>query len=580
MRFWVQLKSKNKSILKKQIWQNSNFHQSIYPVGSLSIISVKPRPFSKIQNNLIFNPIKSKFKLSTKSTATTTKKSTFEISSIITEDGFKPIPEENIDESFRNEFKLLKPSVEDVRKRLLDGEEVLLYDSITKESGFWWKLNFWGWHVVAFFIIIGLGNTALMIWERPLVESQDILKSNNNDDGGDGNNIENERANKARGPNVPYKFLIIDSKEKKIAMVSAILAFVAFSSYILLQVPRSLLEKNSIVRIRTGSMNPIKYRTIDCPVENVKIRQIIVGVSTIPKNATSLSSSSLPSSTNSPPYELSPFPSVSSSSNNKKRRLQSSNNNDGTIIINNEESDDNNGYLSIYMDAFQTKFEKKNNINVRKRRWTVRLYYLDSDNVFKTVGKKLDLNSTWSLKRHAELFGDDRFADVTFRLDCGSTVKASKILAAAHSRYFKNLLSGDWAETRKGEVVEIKDVSKESFKLILYYFYSGKISISPDNDDQTIGVLKETYIKCDMWGIDRLLILIREQLIKRLSKDNWDVLLLLSYKFDDKKLKDKILSFISKNYPEIDNTINIKRFVDEAEVEWVREMMFSTFFDI
>ncbi|CAJ0844059.1 13409_t:CDS:1, partial [Entrophospora sp. SA101] len=87
---------------------------------------------------------------------TTTKKSTFEISSIITEDGFKPIPEENIDESFRNEFKLLKPSVEDVRKRLLDGEEVLLYDSITKESGFWWKLNFWGWHVVAFFIIIGL----------------------------------------------------------------------------------------------------------------------------------------------------------------------------------------------------------------------------------------------------------------------------------------------------------------------------------------------------------------------------------------------------------------------------------------
>nr|CAG8549452.1 5982_t:CDS:2 [Entrophospora candida] len=294
------------------------------------------------------------------------------------------------------------------------------------------------------------------------------------------------------------------------------------------------------------------------------------GVSTIPKNATSLSSS-LPSSTNSPPYELSPFPSVSSSNNNKKRRLQ---------------SDDNNGYLSIYMDAFQTKFEKKNNINVRKRRWTVRLYYLDSDNVFKTVGKKLDLNSTWSLsestswERHAELFGDDRFADVTFRLDCGSTVKASKILAAAHSRYFKNLLSGDWAETRKGEVVEIKDVSKESFKLILYYFYSGKISISPDNDDQTIGVLKETYIKCDMWGIDRLLMLIREQLIKRLNKDNWDVLLLLSYKFDDKKLKDKILSFISKNYPEIDNTINIKRFVDEAEVEWVREMMFSTFFDI
>nr|CAG8549434.1 5981_t:CDS:2 [Entrophospora candida] len=216
MRFWVQLKSKNKSILKKQIWQNN---------------------------------------------------------------GFKPIPEENIDESFRNEFKLLKPSVEDVRKRLLDGEEVLLYDSITKESGFWWKLNFWGWHVVAFFIIIGLGNTALMIWERPLVESQDILKSNNNDDGDDENNNKNERANKTRGPNVPYKFLIIDSKEKKIAMVSAILAFVAFSSYILLQVPRSLLEKNSIVRIRTGSMNPIKYRTIDCPVENVKIRQIIVGIS-------------------------------------------------------------------------------------------------------------------------------------------------------------------------------------------------------------------------------------------------------------------------------------------------------------
>nr|CAG8449492.1 14774_t:CDS:2 [Entrophospora candida] len=518
MRFWVQLKSKNKSILKKQIWQNSNFHQSIYH-------------------------------------------------------GFKPIPEENIDESFRNEFKLLKPSVEDVRKRLLDGEEVLLYDSITKESGFWWKLNFWGWHVVAFFIIIGLGNTAIMIWERPLVESQDILKSNNNDDGDDENNNKNERANKARGPNVPYKFLIIDSKEKKIAMVSAILAFVAFSSYILLQVPRriiksvSLLEKNSIVRIRTGSMNPIKYRTIDCPVENVKIRQIIVGVSTIPKNATSLSSS-LPSSTNSPPYELSPFPSVSSSNNNKKRRLQSSNNNDGAIIINNEEKKED-GPLGCIILILTTCLKPLG------KSWISTAHGLLVNPRVGVPGSTCEF-----LERHAELFGDDRFADVTFRLDCGSTVKASKILAAAHSRYFKNLLSGDWAETRKGEVVEIKDVSKESFKLILYYFYSGKISISPDNDDQTIGVLKETYIKCDMWGIDRLLMLIREQLIKRLNKDNWDVLLLLSYKFDDKKLKDKILSFISKNYPEIDNTINIKRFVDEAEVEWVREMMFSTFFDI
>lgn len=93
-----------------------------------------------------------------------------------------------------------------------------------------------GFDFYYFLLFYKSGNSALMIWERPLVESQDILKSNNNgDENNDENNNENKQVNKT---SVPYKFLIMDSKEKKIAMVSVILAFVAFSSYVLLQVPR------------------------------------------------------------------------------------------------------------------------------------------------------------------------------------------------------------------------------------------------------------------------------------------------------------------------------------------------------
>ena len=76
--------------------------------------------------------------------------------------------------------------------------------------------------------------------------------------------------------------------------------------------------------------------------------------------------------------------------------------------------------------------------------------------------------------------GNDEFADLSIRLDDGSTFPAHKVILAARSDFFKALLTGGMRETGQSEI-PIGDLSKEVLQLLMVYLYSGTVECDGDH---------------------------------------------------------------------------------------------------
>ncbi|CAJ0628757.1 3488_t:CDS:2 [Entrophospora sp. SA101] len=262
---------------------------------------------------------------------------------------------------------------------------------------------------------------------------------------------------------------------------------------------------------------------------------------------------------------------------------------------------DSNNHISVYLDGFQTSYEKRNNITTRRRKYNFEIFHLNrSDCSLKKLGNLLDLTSTWdfngtkcwgtknagifnndvfpskdysievhliicvcifndqntilnecdgsnckSLQKFSKFFGNDKLSDITFQLDCGSTIKASRILLMSQSTYFEKLLLGEWIESMN-DVISIKDIDLTTFRAIIYYSYSGKLETGLN-----VEALKDIYLKADMWDMKE---------------------------FNDLFLKTESLKYVHENWQDIKPSQNMKDFLFEAEVDWVEELMFARFF--
>jgi len=77
--------------------------------------------------------------------------------------------------------------------------------------------------------------------------------------------------------------------------------------------------------------------------------------------------------------------------------------------------------------------------------------------------------------------GNSEFADISIRLDDGSSLPAHKVILAARSDFFKALLmEGGMKETGSSEI-PIGDLSKEILQLLLIHLYSGTVECDGDH---------------------------------------------------------------------------------------------------
>ncbi|CAJ0747510.1 21462_t:CDS:2 [Entrophospora sp. SA101] len=120
-------------------------------------------------------------------------------------------------------------------------------------------------------------------------------------------------------------------------------------------------------------------------------------------------------------------------------------------------------YIGLFLKAIPTDHERENNSSGRERTYAFEIYP-DPINKFDLIVRVRITNeeSIAMLLALQEIpygefplasqipkyFDDDRFCDVEFSFSCGLTIKAHKIILASQSKYFENMLSGQWIEGR------------------------------------------------------------------------------------------------------------------------------------
>ncbi|PKY22575.1 POZ domain-containing protein, partial [Rhizophagus irregularis] len=293
-----------------------------------------------------------------------------------------------------------------------------------------------------------------------------------------------------------------------------------------------------------------------------------------------------------------------------------------------------NDYISLYLEAIQTHYEKQNNITGRQKKFRLALYRVDSnlqttkqkpslvidrhtlETKFEFNGVNADYGfariialkelfpsdntpeidllvrtqifedtmtsgegpssmvivNNISLMPFERYFGEERFCDVEFIFDCGSSMKAHRVILAARSTYFESMLGGEWLEGHM-KTVTIKDMPFDAFRCIVHHLYTGKLE-----EGLTFELLRDIYSKADMLRVEQLSQMAAERMVNLMNHENWDQILMLGWKYFDDRLKDAGQEFAVKHWIEIKDTDNMKQVMASGHVDRIVELVLQSFF--
>ncbi|RIA92408.1 hypothetical protein C1645_765227 [Glomus cerebriforme] len=294
-----------------------------------------------------------------------------------------------------------------------------------------------------------------------------------------------------------------------------------------------------------------------------------------------------------------------------------------------------NDYISLYLEAIQTHYEKQNNITGRHKKFKLALYRVDSNisttkqrpvnvidrhtletkfefngvnadygfariialkelfpsdatwpeidllvrtQIFEDVitsgegSSSMDIISNISLMPFERYFGEERFCDVEFVFDCGSSMKAHRVILAARSTYFESMLGGEWLEGHM-KTIAIKDMPFEAFRCIVHHLYTGKLE-----EGLTFELLRDIYSKADMLRLEQLGQMSAERMINLMTHENWDQVLMLGWKYYDDRLKDAGQDFAVKHWNVLKDTNNMKQVLASGHVDRIVELVLQSFF--
>nr|CAG8517736.1 4141_t:CDS:2 [Entrophospora candida] len=280
--------------------------------------------------------------------------------------------------------------------------------------------------------------------------------------------------------------------------------------------------------------------------------------------------------------------------------------------------------ISLFLQAIQTPYERQNNIPTRHQRYKLELEKIDYEGdvatdpkiiaEYQIINKDFEFGKeSWGypkfcsfdklfpdgnrtkeidlifivhffhneeynkileesvkknfLIRNEYYFNNEIFSDIEFVLDSGNIIKAHRVIVAAGSKYFKNMLEGGWKEQNM-KSIPIKNIKDETFKAILYNLYTDKIIEGLD-----FKVMKDIYIQADMIGLDRLQNLAQMKLVEMISEDNWDDILIFSWECGNNYLKSMVLNFIANNWENIKKNENTQKIFKTGNIEYIEELM-------
>ncbi|CAG8436818.1 10399_t:CDS:1 [Funneliformis mosseae] len=234
-------------------------------------------------------------------------------------------------------------------------------------------------------------------------------------------------------------------------------------------------------------------------------------------------------------------------------------------------------HISLFLKAIQTPYEKLNEVNGRNQKYIVIIgrtlinenkkilikntsistNYFVFNNISSGWGHRrfVELNSIFpdgnktqdvdlfvqitffndnyeitkeegllDINKPMEYFENESFSDIEFTFECGSRIRAHRVILAFNSEYFKNMLNGGWKE-QDMDVIPIKETSYETFRAILYFVYTGKL-LNLDNFE----TLCELFKRSDMMLLGNLKKLVVKKMIEFINEENWDVFLFLGSK--------------------------------------------------
>ena len=137
--------------------------------------------------------------------------------------------------------------------------------------------------------------------------------------------------------------------------------------------------------------------------------------------------------------------------------------------------------------------------------------------------------------------GNAEFADLSIRLDDGSSFPAHKVILAARSDYFKALLTGGMKETGLSEI-PIGDLSKEVLQLLMVYLYSGTVECDGDH-------IIPLFVAADRFTLEDLRAFAVQEFKRCLTIEN--VLCLLLAVQEVPLLLEACKSFVLGHYKEV-----------------------------
>ncbi|KAJ3643692.1 hypothetical protein Zmor_026389 [Zophobas morio] len=188
-----------------------------------------------------------------------------------------------------------------------------------------------------------------------------------------------------------------------------------------------------------------------------------------------------------------------------------------------------------------------------------------------TDRKSVIINETSKLVNDfASLYLSEKLSDITLIVD-SKRIFAHKVILAARSSYFENLLYEDGQEIEQTELTISLNTTADSFLDVLKFLYTGTITITPSNLDPTLDLIGLAH-QCTLTDLE---VAIGQKLKPLLNHKNICSVLNTANLYNLAELRDACHLFMDQNASEILNNDCFKKLSQNSLIKLLER---DTFF--